>query len=72
MSKANTPWWLDEQRKNEMTDSELKVRALQFILQISENVLLSDQEMEPLAMDNLDNILTGAQQIYDFLKGETK
>ena len=55
-----------------MTDSELKVRVLQFILQISENVLLSDQEMEPLAMDNLDNILTGAQQIYDFLKGETK
>jgi len=54
-----------------MEDSHLRIRALQFLLQISENVLLADQEMEPLAMDNLDNILLGAQQIYSFLKGET-
>jgi len=55
-----------------MTDSELRERALEFILQISDNVLLSDEGTNLLAMDNLDNILTGAQQIYDFLKGETK
>jgi hypothetical protein len=55
-----------------MKESELKAQALNFILRISENsVALSDADGD-VYVDNLENILNGAQQIYEFLVGKTK
>ena len=55
-----------------MKESELKAQALNFILRISENSVALSDENADMYVDNLENILTGAQQIYEFLASKTK
>jgi ethanolamine utilization microcompartment shell protein EutS len=54
-----------------MTDIETRARAVEFILEIMNTVVLSGDTGS--YEDNLDNVLTGATQIYNFLiAGTTK